>query len=254
MNRTYQKIKAKIFPNYKKEKHDHSDLDARFECFLNQPALSINHARLEHLESLGLDLVGKTVLEVGAGIGLHSNYFINKGCTLTISDGNPDNVDEIKKRHPNVDALVFDLNKNSIPIGLKEFDVIYCYGVLYHLQDPRVCLETLAKLCKGIILLETCCSLGGFPEVCLIKDFSGNNQAVSGVGCRPTRSWVMNTLKEQFGYAYLPFSQPSHQDFITDWTIPETQLLYRAVFIGSKFKLNYKSLTENILGFQNKII
>lgn len=34
-----------------------------------------NQRRLEHLASLGLDIVGKTVLELGAGIGIIQAFF-----------------------------------------------------------------------------------------------------------------------------------------------------------------------------------
>src|SRR5216684_2962091 len=47
----------------------------RFQVFLDDRAHSINRARLEHLESLQLDLTRKRVLEVGAGIGLLTEWF-----------------------------------------------------------------------------------------------------------------------------------------------------------------------------------
>ncbi len=34
-----------------------------------------NSRRLEHLATLGLDLAGRKVLEVGAGIGDHTSFF-----------------------------------------------------------------------------------------------------------------------------------------------------------------------------------
>ena len=43
--------------------------------FLQPEALALNEARLRHLASLGLLLEGKTVLEVGAGIGLLTHFF-----------------------------------------------------------------------------------------------------------------------------------------------------------------------------------
>jgi hypothetical protein len=43
-----------------------------FAVFLTPEASAINMARQTHLASLGLDLARKRVLEVGAGIGLHT--------------------------------------------------------------------------------------------------------------------------------------------------------------------------------------
>lgn len=37
-----------------------------------------NARRLEHLASLGLPITGRSVLEVGAGIGDHSHFYIDR--------------------------------------------------------------------------------------------------------------------------------------------------------------------------------
>jgi hypothetical protein len=41
-----------------------------------------NQRRQEHLASLGLDISGATVLEVGAGIGDHTSFFLDRGCQI----------------------------------------------------------------------------------------------------------------------------------------------------------------------------
>src|SRR5580704_12589348 len=41
-----------------------------------------NQRRQEHLASLQLDLVSKSVLEVGAGVGDHTFYFLDRDCTV----------------------------------------------------------------------------------------------------------------------------------------------------------------------------
>jgi SAM-dependent methyltransferase len=215
-----------------------------FDVFLAPNALAINRARQEHLASLGLDLQGKRVLEVGAGIGLHTPFFLERGCTVVVTDGNPDNVGEIRRRHPGLTADQVDLERDESLQRLGQFDLIYCYGLLYHLEHPAQALKRLSEVCTGQLLLETCVSGGGFDEVLFLRDFTGNNQAVSGIGCRPTRRWVMNRLREHMGYAYMPRTQPTHPDFPTDWEFPPTQLLYRATFVGSKTPLALATLTE----------
>ena len=42
-----------------------------------------NARRLEHLASLQIPIRGKSVLEIGAGIGDHSSYYLDRGCTVT---------------------------------------------------------------------------------------------------------------------------------------------------------------------------
>src|SRR5438045_257276 len=47
--------------------------------FLSPAYQSHNIARLQHLDSLGLDLSGKRVLEVGAGVGDHTLFYLYRG-------------------------------------------------------------------------------------------------------------------------------------------------------------------------------
>src|SRR5438128_2400444 len=113
-----------------------------FEPFLAPEALRINEARLAHLASLELDLVEKNVLEVG-------------GCEVLSTDGSPANVAEMIRRYPARQLGILDLDQPCGLSGVGRFDIIYCYGTLYHLRDPAGALARLAEICDGQILIET---------------------------------------------------------------------------------------------------
>jgi hypothetical protein len=66
--------------------------------------------------------------------------------------------------------------------------------------------------------------------------------------------WVKEALERYFGYAYLPTSQPDHPDFPTNWDCPDTRLLYRAVFIGSKVRLESRMFTTNLSSQQLRLV
>jgi SAM-dependent methyltransferase len=218
-----------------------------FNVFLSPEAIAINRARQDHLGSLGLALAGKRVLEVGAGIGLHTPFFLTRGCGVLVTDGNAENVREIRRRLPAVQTETIDLESEEDLSRFGEFDLVYCYGLLYHLSDPERALRSLAKVCRQQILLETIVALGRFAEVHRIRDFaSNNNQAVSGIGCRPTRLWLLEKLTEIFGYGYVSRTQPDYPDFQTDWALPDTRLGYRAVFVGSKDPLQNGELLTTL--------
>ena len=95
-----------------------------FRVFLTPGAVDINRARQAHLASLGLDLRGKRVLEVGAGIGLHTPFFLERGCEVTVTDGRPENVAEIARRLPQVRTDVVDLEQDVSLARLGRFDII----------------------------------------------------------------------------------------------------------------------------------
>ena len=220
--------------------------DGPFEVFLAPGARAINEARQQHLASLGLDLEGKKVLEVGAGIGLHTPFFLERGCEVTVTDGRAENIAEIKRRIPSVRAEALDLEVDR-PLGdFGRFDIVYCYGLLYHLGNPERALVRLAEICGGQFLLETAVSPGNHDELLLVKDPDHFNQAVSGVGCRPTRLWVLNRLRMLFGHAYIPHTQPDHVDFPNDWKEPPIQTMYRSIFVGSRRALDLPTLGDTV--------
>src|SRR5262249_44836622 len=150
-----------------------------FAVLLTPEAIAINTARQAHLASLGLDLTRKQVLEVGAGIGLHTPFLLERGCEVLVTDGNAENVGEIRRRLPSVPSTLLDLEQDGPIDQLGVFDIIYCYGLLYHLHNPETVIAKLASVCRGQLLLETVVGLGRYPEVQLIRDFASNNQAVS---------------------------------------------------------------------------
>lgn len=229
-----------------------ADPSSPYDVFLSSNALAINRARQEHLASIGLDLNNKRVLEVGAGIGLHTDFFLNLNCDVTVTDGNKENVSEIRRRHPTLRSEVLNLELNEPLSHLGSYDLVYCYGLLYHVKNAESALARLAEVCSGQILLETCVSLGQYEEIIYLQDFISNNQAISGIGSRPTRIWVQNKLRKYFGYAYIPVTQPDHPDFPLNWLCPHTNLLYRSIFVGSKVPLSNESLQTNLPSEQAK--
>ena len=217
----------------------------RFWGFLDADALAINEARMNHLASLNLPLAGKSVLEVGSGIGLLTGFFEERGCNVLSTDARPENVGEIKKRHPTRQVATLDLEQPEAIGPLGKFDIVFCYGTLYHLFAPEPALEALGRV-SDLILLETCLSPGEGELAPTVAEPLFMNQAHSGLGSRPTRAWVVSRLKKYWGHGYISVTQPSHPDFPLDWTVPAVRENTRAIFVGSKKALTNSLLTADI--------
>ena len=105
-----------------------------------------NQRRQEHLATLGLDMPGKSVLEVGAGLGDHTSFFLDRGCRVVTSDARPSNLEKLRQRfaaEKNVSVRQIDLDQ-AVLSGLgddESFDIVYCYGLLYHLSRPAEALQ-----------------------------------------------------------------------------------------------------------------
>ena len=213
-----------------------------------------NHRCLEHLASLGLPIVGASVLEVGAGVGDHTSFFIDRGCTVLSTEARPENLAILQSRYRNLGLESRELDLDN-PVALdRSFDIVYCYGVLYHLRRPAEAIAFMAGHCCRMLLLETCVSVGDHQAVNPIAELAENpTQALDGHGCRPTRPWIYARLKEHFEHVYLPRTQPHHGNFPIDWTAPppsQRDAMTRAIFIASRQPLDNPLLTEELLAKQ----
>ena len=106
----------------------------------------------------------------------------------------------------------------------------------------------MADHCGDQLLLSTCVSMGNEDEMHRVNEQKlSPTQAFSGYGCRPTRVWIVNQLKKYFDFVYLPITQPSHPEFITDWKNKDHGgKLQRAVFIASRKPINNPLLVDGI--------
>jgi SAM-dependent methyltransferase len=207
-----------------------------------------NQRRQEHLATLGLPIAGSTVLEVAAGIGDHTSFFLDRGCTVVSTEGRPENLAILRSRYPNLDVRHLDLDH---PVDLGQvFDIVYCYGALYHLSRPAEALAFMANCCRGMLLLETCVSYGDGEDINFIPELTKHpSESVAGRGCRPTRVWVYTQLKRLFPFVYLPKTQPNHEEFPIDWTLPTPppDVFTRSIFIASRRPLSIPLLSDELL-------
>lgn len=220
------------------------------EEFQSEAYVRHNARRLEHLASLGLDLCGKSVLEVGAGIGDHTSFYLDRGCRVLVTEARPENLAVLRRRFAgNERVRVEVLDLESPPARtLGTFDLVHCYGVLYHLADPARAVVYLAGCCEGLMVVESCVWYGDAPALNPVEeDRRIPSQALRGRACRPSRSWLRDALRDSFAYVYATATQPAHEEFPLDWTEPRPAgSLVRAVFVASHRPLSIPALLESL--------
>ncbi|MBL8672248.1 MAG: methyltransferase domain-containing protein [Alphaproteobacteria bacterium] len=226
-----------------------------FERFRSLAYIRHNMRRLEHLASLGLDLSGKRVLDLGAGIGDHAAFYIDRGCTVVSVEPRQENIDMLVASYrssgyrPPIALTAMRLAAEEIGRVAGSFDIVHCYGLLYHLADPAPVMRAAAEKCTGLMLVETCVSAGAGESLNPVDEPAADaTQAVGGRGCRPTRAWVRARLRESFPFVYLPRAQPAHEEFPGDWTAADSdpQRLKRAVFVASRQPLALSTLRDDL--------
>ena len=224
--------------------------DERPEDFFQFPYYwRLNQRRLEHLASLGLPFEDRTVLEVGAGVGDLTHFWLDRGCTVHATDARPANLHVLRRAYPEHGALttaVLDLE--TPPPRRNRFDVVFCYGLLYHLSNPVPALDHMARACAGLLVLETCVSMGADEALHPVaEDATLGSEALSGTGCRPTRPWVFGRLRERFPHVYTTATQPAHEEFPLRWEARASgQGLTRAIFLASRTALDSRAVLDHL--------
>jgi SAM-dependent methyltransferase len=198
-----------------------------------------NCARLLHLGSLGLPLQSRKVLEVGSGPGDHTGFYLERGCSVVAVDARQECIRALNARYACVQTAQVDMNMPNALGALGTFEVVHCYGLLYHLEDPLVGIASMAAVCEGLLLIETCVSTRVcdqvFPASEQPEDFT---QSIRGRGCRPTRQWLFRALHRYFPFVYQTHTQPNHPEFPLDWSAASDENgLVRVVMIASRHAL-----------------
>jgi tRNA (mo5U34)-methyltransferase len=113
-------------------------------------------------KSIPLNLKGKTVLDVGAWDGYFSFLAERRGARKVLAIDNLQNRDKTRGRtgfevakevlNSRVDYEVMDVR--DIDRLEEEFDVIFFFGVYYHLEDPYTALVKLQKKCRELMIME----------------------------------------------------------------------------------------------------
>src|SRR6185369_6697404 len=119
------------------------------------------------------DLTGKRVLDVGAWDGFWTFEALKRGAAQVVAiddfsdylgkldegsrtawqtfDTCRDILGYTPERCQRIDMSVYDVTREL----LGEFDVVFCFGTLYHLRHPLLALDRLASLCREEIYVES---------------------------------------------------------------------------------------------------
>jgi FkbM family methyltransferase len=233
-----------------------------FSTFHSSGYVDHNRARLQHLASLALPMSNKSVLEPGAGIGDHTLFYLRQGCVVTAVEPRPENCAAFRENlgaHRQIRRECWSLVQGDVSAAANlpmQFDVVHCYGILYHLTDPEASLRALTERCADLMIVETCVTFGETSELVMVEEPVDNlSQAINGIGCRPTRQWVLDQLRLLFPFVYVPSTQPDHPEFPVDWlaAADHTALLARAVFIASRRPLQNPLMLDYLPMTQRRI-
>ena len=157
---------------------------------------------LELLRSLKTELELRSALDVGCGIGDFSKFLSEFGFRVLAVDGRPQNVDEARRRHPGIDFTVADAD-DLCSAKLGAFDLILCFGLLYHLENPFRTIRQLHSLTKKVLVLEGMCVPDANPTMSLFDEAPVEDQSLNCVAFYPSEACLIKMLyRSGFPFVY----------------------------------------------------
>jgi tRNA (mo5U34)-methyltransferase len=180
----------------------------------------------------------RTAVDVGCGLGFFSALLHTLGFQVTAVDGREENATEGRKRYPGINFVTGNAEHLS-PLGLGTFDLVLCFGLLYHLENPFAAIRNLHSLTGKVLLVESMCAPGIDSSMQLLDEAAVRDQGLTYVAFYPTEPCLVKMLyRAGFPFVYGLTHPPDHADFhATNW-----RRKARTMLVASRDRLNATGL------------
>jgi SAM-dependent methyltransferase len=108
-------------------------------------------------EVLGLELAGRTVLEICAGSGMMSEKFARAGAIVTATDFSPAAVMRARERARRYRffARFAVADAGKLPFTDRSFDVVAVHDGLHHLDNPEQAIREMGRIARrGVLIMD----------------------------------------------------------------------------------------------------
>jgi len=181
----------------------------------------------------------QTALDVGCGVGYFSELLHDTGFRVVAFDGRRENVVEARSRFPEIQFLHADAEDVATQ-NLGSFDLVLCFGFLYHLENPFRAIRNLHALTAKILLVESMCTPQQQPVLSLLDESHDKDQGLHYVAFYPSEACLVKMLyRSGFRFVYRLGHLPVHEDFHS--TLFRKKM--RTMLAASKEPLNHTFLT-----------
>lgn len=177
----------------------------------------LNAARSERVRELLQELQPRlglrTAIDVGCGAGHFSGMLQSMGFEVTGVDGRRENVEESQRRHPGIVFKQMNAEDPALP-QMGKFDLVFCFGLLYHLENPMLAIRNLHAMTKHLLLVEGLIYPGDEPIMGLVDEGHANDQGVNYFAFYPTEACLLKMFyRAGFAHAMRFRMQPNHPEY-----------------------------------------
>jgi tRNA (mo5U34)-methyltransferase len=155
----------------------------------------------------------KTAWDVGCGVGHYSALLLELGFDTRALDGRADNVEEASRRVPGLTVNVADVEDPEL-VRFGKADLVFCLGLLYHLENPFRAITNLAQLTGKLMVIESMCTWDELPVMYFREEGSTEDQGLRHIAFYPSESCLAKMLyRAGFSHVYRFTHLPDNADF-----------------------------------------
>src|SRR6266404_4577737 len=154
-----------------------------------------------------------TALDAGCGVGFFAQILQEAGLEVHAFDGRTENVEQARTRFPGISFAQGDVENPEIR-KLGEFDLVLCFGLLYHLENPFSAIRNLRAVTRKGLLLESMCFPDEEPWMLLREESSLEDQSLWTLAFYATEGCLVKMLyRAGLAAVYRVAALPDHDDF-----------------------------------------
>ncbi|HTS47744.1 MAG TPA: class I SAM-dependent methyltransferase [Bryobacteraceae bacterium] len=180
----------------------------------------------------------ESALDVGCGSGHFTGLLHGEGLRVVGLDGRAENVALAGSRHPDIPFFTANLEDDEVR-KQGPADVVLCFGLLYHLENPFRAVRNLFALTGKVLFVESMCLPLDFPAMELRDECSTADQGLHFVAFYPSEACLTKLLyRAGFTRVYRLGRHPEHQAYRNS----ARQKKSRTMLVASGFDLNLQQL------------
>ena len=154
-----------------------------------------------------------TAVDAGCGVGFFSQTLTECGLCTCGFDARGENVVEARRRFPGIPFEHADVEAREVS-QLGQFDLVLCFGLLYHLENPWQAIRNLRAITEKCLVLESMCLPDERCSLLLRQEPKQDDQSLTEMACYPSESSLVKMLyRAGFGKVYRVTPLPDHDDF-----------------------------------------
>jgi SAM-dependent methyltransferase len=157
----------------------------------------------------------RSCVDVACGPGWFSERLAQLGLDVVGIEGREELVAEAGRRVPGAAFQQVDVESEVAMDGLGTFDLVFCFGLLYHIENPFRVVRNLEHITGRVLLLETMVYPSGEPILRFVDEGSYSDQGLTYHAIIPTRLTLAKMLRSA-GFAWVAeyTGEIAHADFI----------------------------------------